>query len=141
MGAMLGIDPLDEIEGMLAAQLLVTNNALMECHRRAGLEDQPFEIRQAELNLAGKLSRAFAALVETLNRHRGKGRRQQIRVEQFYVHQGGQTAFVANMNGRGALPHRMEEDEPDARKAIAYQPEIPMRRADPEREPPCSLPP
>jgi hypothetical protein len=134
MGAMLGMAPQDEIEGMLDSQLLVTHNAIMESHRRAGIENQPFEIRQAELNLAGKLSRSFAALVETLDRHRGKGRRQQIRVEHVHVHEGGQAAFVGTMNGRGVLAHKVKEDEPNARKAIAYQPETPMRGADPERE-------
>src|SRR5258708_937691 len=74
MGAMLGIAPQDEIEGMLAGQLLAAHNAVMECHRRATVEGQPFEIRQAELNVAGKLSRTFAALIEALDRHRGKAR-------------------------------------------------------------------
>jgi hypothetical protein len=135
MGALLGMAPQDEIEGMLDAQLLVTHNAIMECHRRAMLEDQPFEIMQAQLNLAGNLSRAFSALVETLDRHRGKGRRQQIRVEHVHVHQGAQAAFVGTMNGRGALAHKVTEEEPDAQKAIAYQPDTPMRGKDPQREP------
>jgi hypothetical protein len=107
--------------------------------RRATVEGQPFEIRQAELNVAGKLSRTFAALVEALDRHRGKGRRQKISVEHVHVYKGGQAAFVGAMNGRGALPPPREEeeeekDEPDARKAIAYQPKTPMRGADPARE-------
>src|SRR5260370_3644059 len=38
MGAMLGIAPQDEIEGMLAGQLLAAHNAVMECHRRATVE-------------------------------------------------------------------------------------------------------
>jgi hypothetical protein len=133
MGGMLGTAPQDEIEGMLAGQILAAHNAIMESHRRAMLEGQPFEIRQAELNLAGKLSRAFAALVETLDRHRGKGRRQQIRVEHVHVHEGGQAAFVGTMNGRRALAHKVEE-EPDGRKAIAYQPKTPMRGPDPAWE-------
>ena len=33
----MGIAPRDELEGMLAAQLLAAHNATMECHRRAML--------------------------------------------------------------------------------------------------------
>jgi hypothetical protein len=33
--AMVGIGPKDELEGMMAAQLLAAHNAAMECYRRA----------------------------------------------------------------------------------------------------------
>jgi hypothetical protein len=55
-----GIGPRDEIEGMLAAQMIAVHNAAMECLRRAMLPNQSFEARQLNLNLANKLSRTYA---------------------------------------------------------------------------------
>jgi hypothetical protein len=37
-----GIGPKDELEGMIAAQLVASHTAAMECHRRA-TNDQTFE--------------------------------------------------------------------------------------------------
>ena len=41
--ALIGIAPKDEIESMLAAQLIAAHNAAMECYRRAMLAEQTFE--------------------------------------------------------------------------------------------------
>ena len=41
----MGIGPRDELEGMIAAQLLAAHNAAMECYRRAMLGEQTFEGR------------------------------------------------------------------------------------------------
>jgi hypothetical protein len=41
--ALSGIGPKDEIEGMIAAQLVAAYNAAMECFRRAMIPDQTFE--------------------------------------------------------------------------------------------------
>jgi hypothetical protein len=65
--------PKDEIEGMIAAQLLASHNATMECYHRAMLKEQNFESRRENLNQATKLSRTYALLLDALNRHRGKG--------------------------------------------------------------------
>jgi hypothetical protein len=51
--------------------------------------EQTFEGRRENLNQANKLSRTYAALVEALNRHRGKGQ-QKVTVEHVHVHAGGQ---------------------------------------------------
>jgi hypothetical protein len=131
MGAMLGIRPNDEIEGMIIAQIIATHNAVMECHRRAMLDNERFEVWREALNQASKLSRSWAGLVNTLDRHRGKGQ-QQIRVEHVHVNKGGQ-AIVGSINGAGRFGRKREENA-DGAKAIAYQPETPMRRADPQRE-------
>jgi hypothetical protein len=40
--ALIGISPRDEIEGMLAAQLVACHNASMECYRRAMIGEQTF---------------------------------------------------------------------------------------------------
>ena len=132
MGAMIGMDPQDEFEGVLVAQLLAAHDASMECYRRAMYSEQPSEIRHDELNAANKLSRSCAMLVDAIGRHRGKGQ-QQIRVEHVHVNKGGQ-AIVGALSRRGEFPSQGKERS-DGPKAIAYQPETPMRRADPPWEP------
>src|SRR5688572_26223722 len=64
LAALMGIGPRDEIEGMLAAQLVAAHNASMECHRRAMLGEQTFDGRKENLNQANKLSRTYTTLLE-----------------------------------------------------------------------------
>ena len=52
VSALVGIGPKDEIEGMIAAQLLAAHNASMECYRRAMLGEQTFEGHRENLNQA-----------------------------------------------------------------------------------------
>ena len=73
VAALAGIGPKDELEGMMAAQLIAAHNAAMECYRRAMIGEQSFEGRRENLAQAGKLSRTYATLLDALNRHRGKG--------------------------------------------------------------------
>jgi hypothetical protein len=87
--ALNGIAPKDEVEGMIAAQLIAAHNATMECYRRAMVDGQTSESRRENLNQANKLSRTYAVLLEALNRHRGKGQ-QKVTVEHVHVHSGGQ---------------------------------------------------
>jgi hypothetical protein len=75
VAAMVGICPKDELEGMMAAQLIAAHNAAMECYRRTMIGEQTFEGRRENLSQANKLSRTYAALIDALNRHRGKGQR------------------------------------------------------------------
>jgi hypothetical protein len=72
--AMIGAKPADELEGMLAAQMVATHSAAMECYRRAMLNEQTFEVRQDNLRQAGKLSRVYADLMLALDK-RGQARR------------------------------------------------------------------
>jgi len=89
VAALIGIGPKDELEGMMAAQLIAAHNAAMECYRRAMIGEQSFEGRHENLAQANKLSRTYATLLEALNRHRGKGQ-QKVTVEHVHVHSGGQ---------------------------------------------------
>lgn len=89
VAALIGIAPKDELEGMMAAQLVAAHNAAMECYRRAMIGEQTFEGRRENLAQANKLSRTYAALLEALDRHRGKGQ-QKVTVEHVHVHAGGQ---------------------------------------------------
>ena len=115
---------------MLAAQMVATHSASMECYRRAMLDNQTFEGRRENLNQANKLVRSYSTLVEALNRHRGKGQ-QKVTVEHVHVHQGGQ-AIVGAVQGGGVT--RESEERPYVPAAITHEPAIPMRSADPERD-------
>jgi hypothetical protein len=82
---------------MLAAQLLASHNAAMECYRRAMIAEQTLEGRKETLGQANKLCRTHATLLEALNRHRGKGQ-QKVTVEHVHVDNGGQ-AIVGHVQG------------------------------------------
>jgi hypothetical protein len=86
----------DEIEGMLAAQAMAAHHAAMECSRRAMVPDQPFEAAQGLRKAAANASRTFVELLSALDRKRGKGGQQVVRVEHVHIHQGGQ-AIVGNV--------------------------------------------
>lgn len=101
--AMLAFAPKDEIEGMLAAQAIAMHAASMECSRRAMLENQPFEAGQGFRKAAVTASRAFVELTSALDRKRGKGGKQIVRVEHVHVHPGGQAVVghVSTQAGPG----------------------------------------
>jgi hypothetical protein len=107
IAGLIGIAPQDEIEGMIAAQLLATHNATMECYRRAMIGEQTLEGRRKNLNQANKLSRTYATLIEALNRYRGKGGQQKVTVEHVDVHAGGQ-AVVGMAGPAGAQEQRRD---------------------------------
>jgi hypothetical protein len=132
VAALIGIGPKDEIEGMIAAQLLAAHNAAMECYRRAMLGEQTFEGRRENLSQANKLSRTYAVLLDALNRHRGKGQ-QKVTVEHVHVHSGGQ-AIVGTVETPGLAKTSKPERQHNAKQiADARQPA--MWSADAEREP------
>jgi hypothetical protein len=112
ISALMAISPQDEIEGMIATQLIASHNASMECFRRAMIGEQTFEGRRENLNQANKLSRTYSALLEALNRHRGKGQ-QKVTVEHIHVHQGGQ-AIVGNVQSQGGGLTSKAEEQPHA---------------------------
>lgn len=126
---LVGIAPRDELEGMIAAQLLACHNASMECYRRAMLGEQTFEGRRENLAQANKLSRTYATLLEALNRHRGKGQ-QKVTVEHVHVHAGGQ-AIVGNVEAQGGGLSPKSEDQPHA---IAHTSGTPMPCTDAARD-------
>jgi len=111
------------VEGMIAGQLIASHNAAMECYRRAMIGEQSFEGRRENLTQANKCSRTYAALLEALNRHRGKGQ-QKVVVEHVNVHAGGQ-AVVGNVStpapGGGACEKSGEQPH-----ALAYAPGVEM---------------
>jgi hypothetical protein len=106
------------------AQLIAAHNAAMECYRRAMIGEQTFEGRRENLAQANKLSRTYAALLEALNRHRGKGQ-QKVTVEHVHVHAGGQAVVgVVGTPGGGDQPK--SEEQPRAKQlAHALEPALP----------------
>ena len=98
VAALVGINPQDELEGMMAAQLIAAHNAAMECYRRAMISDQTFEGRRESLNQANRLSRTWTTLLTALNHYRGKGQ-QKVTVEHVHVHKGEQDVVGALRNG------------------------------------------
>ncbi|PWJ13800.1 hypothetical protein [Jannaschia seohaensis] len=113
VAALNGIAPTDELEGMMAAQLIASHNAAMECYRRAMIGEQTFEGRRENLNQANKLSRTWATLLDALNKHRGKGQ-QKVTVEHVHVHAGGQ-AVVGNIERPGGGGVNGSEEQPLAK--------------------------
>ncbi len=126
VAALVGIAPKDEMEGMMAAQLIAAHNAAMECYRRAMIGEQSFEGRRENLSQANKLSRTYATLLEALNRHRGKGQ-QKVTVEHVHVHAGGQ-AVVGLVGTPGGGDRGKLEEQPHAKQiAHALEPTLPSQ--------------
>ncbi|MGA9409824.1 MAG: hypothetical protein WBV78_05190 [Roseobacter sp.] len=88
---------------MMAAQLIAAYNASMECYRRAMLKQQTLEGTREALNQANKLSSTYAALLDALDKHRGKGQ-QKMTVEHVHVYAGGQ-AVVGNIERKKGGGH------------------------------------
>jgi hypothetical protein len=96
-----GIEPRDQVEAMLAAQMAATHNATMTFARRLNHVDTLAQQDSAE-RAYNKLARTFASQVEALKRYRSAGE-QTVRVEHVTVNEGGQ-AIVGNVahGGRGS---------------------------------------
>ena len=96
-----GIKPKDQVEGMLAAQMLATHNATMNCFRIAN-SSLSVDVMNAILNSANKLARSYAVQMEALNRYRGKGQRK-MTVEHVHINSGGQ-AIIGNVTKNDIVP-------------------------------------
>lgn len=99
LAVLYGIKPKDELEGMLAVQMVGVHNLAMECMRRAMLENQTEYGVDTNVSRATKLLRTFTAQIEALNRYRGHGQ-QKVVVEHVHVNEGGQ-AIVGTVEGMG----------------------------------------
>ena len=88
--------------------MVAAHNAAMECFRRAMIPGQTLAGRQTSLGQANKLTRSFATLLQTLDKHRGKGD-QTVRVEHVHVYPGGQ-AIVGAVSGSGEASQPSETD-------------------------------
>lgn len=104
-----GIGPRDELERLLAVQMIAVHHLASECLKRADDEHQTLEELNTKANIATKLLRTFTTQMEALNRHRGKV--SQIIVGNVSVSDGAQ-AIVGSVsndskNGSGEpITHR-----------------------------------
>lgn len=110
--AMAAFKPVDEIEGMLAAQAVACHFGAMEAFRRSMNQDQTSDITSRLRKDGANLARAMTDMLEALDRKRGKGP-QVVRVERVVVHEGGQ-AIVGNVTPGGRGEERKNEGEPHA---------------------------
>ena len=89
-----GVEPKDQVEAMLAAQMAAVHLATMTFARRlAHVENIPQQ--DAAERAFNKLTRTFATQMETLKRYRTGGQ-QKVTVEHVTVNKGGQ-AIVGNV--------------------------------------------
>ncbi|UOA20675.1 hypothetical protein DSM14862_03513 (plasmid) [Sulfitobacter indolifex] len=89
------LKPDGSAESMLAAQMVGTHSAALDCLRRAANENQTTVGRDMALKHAHKLMALYTQQLAALDKHRGKGR-QKVTVEHVHVHPGGQ-AVVGNV--------------------------------------------
>jgi hypothetical protein len=93
-----GVEPKDQMEAMLAAQMAATHNATMTYAERLADSSSYMESEMAEKAL-NKLARTFTTQVEALKKYRTGGK-QTVTVEHVTVNAGGQ-AVVGNVQGGG----------------------------------------
>jgi len=85
------IQPKDELEALLAAQMIGVHNLAMKFMGRANTSEAT-EVVSLNVERATKFLRTFTAQMEALNRHRGKGH-QKVTVEHVTVNHGGQAVI------------------------------------------------
>jgi len=109
LAAMHSINPNDEIEAMLASQMVATHFAAMRSMRALKNSDT-VAAQDSNGNIAIKLMRTYTAQMEALNRYRGKGQ-QKMTVEHVHVYSGGQAIVgqVSNRKGGGAVTKTGEQ--------------------------------
>jgi hypothetical protein len=90
-----GIQPKDQLETMLAAQMAAVHSLTMTYARRLANAEALPQQESAERTL-NKLARTFTAQVEALKRYRTGGE-QKVTVEHVTVNEGGQ-AIVGNVS-------------------------------------------
>jgi len=101
MALLNGIQPQDEIEGMLVVQMIAVHNMAMETMELAMITDQGFKWKEASINHATKMLRTFTVQMEALKRYRTGGQ-QKVIVEHVHVTAGGQAIVGAvSTGGRG----------------------------------------
>jgi hypothetical protein len=136
IGALHGINPGDEVEAMLAAQMVATHLAAMECLRWARTPGQTFEGRDMNLRHATKLSRTYTMQVESLKRYRSKGE-QRVVVQHQYVNVTAEQAAVQVTGGVDPAPGGRASLKPEERsheQRLGHAPEPTMRCPEPARD-------
>jgi hypothetical protein len=126
-----GIEPRDQIEAMLSAQMAAVHMASMTFARRLAHVDT-IQQQDSASNAFNKLTRTFAAQAEALKRYRSGGE-QKMTVQHVHVAEGGQ-AIVGNVSAstEGVGARKKTEVQPHA---LGYAPGVEMpRQVEKERE-------
>ena len=103
-----GVEPEDQVEAMLAAQMAAVHMATMTFAGRLATVDNLMQQDSAE-RAFNKLARTFTMQIEALKRYRTGGR-QTVTVEHVTVNAGGQ-AIVGNVE-TGGRAHRKKAGRP-----------------------------
>ena len=133
LAAVSGIAPENEIEAMLAVQMVGTHEVAMEMLTKAKRADTTDHLERYGA-LATKLLRTYTAQIDALSKLRRKGE-QTVRVEHVHVYEGGQ-AIVGNVT-QGGGAHLENGHQPHALTgpaALAFQADPTMLRADAGQE-------
>jgi hypothetical protein len=113
-----GIGPRDEIEAMLAVQMVATHDAVMtsasslKCAKTLPQQEAAADMQQ-------KFARTFAAQIEALKAHRSTGE------QHIHVHRHG---FKTGKQGRGGCKNPADQSH-EPRQSRPDEPSTPMLRA------------
>jgi hypothetical protein len=115
-----GMKPENEVEAMLLAQMVATNETAMRCLAMIGKCDM---IAQTEIfgNLATKMLRTFTAQTEALAKLRRKGE-QTVKV--VHVYPGGQAVVAETINHGGGTNEKAAEQSHEPNVAAAVGPAL-----------------
>ena len=120
LAAVSGIAPQNEVEAMLATQMVGVHEVAMEMLTRAKLADTTDALERYGA-LATKLLRTYTNQVEALAKVRRKGE-QTVRVEHVHVYPGGQ-AIVGNVT-QGGGAHDENGHQPHAPERASEKPAL-----------------
>ena len=119
-----GIRPTDELEAMLAAQMVVVHTAMM---LQGGLlyRTQTMQHQEIVASALSKLSRTYAMLMDTLKRYRSGGQ-QTVTVQHVSI--GGQNvqAVVGDVNQAGSNARPKNSQQPPLALSDMQQPAMPI---------------
>jgi hypothetical protein len=131
-----GINPRDQMEAMLAAQMAAVHDAIMTFTRRLANVETIAQQDSAERAL-NKLARTFAGQMDALQRYRNGGEHK-VMVQQVSVSDGGQ-AIVGNVTqaqpGRAHTePETMPAEPEKAAPVVPFGPRPAVATIDPDRQ-------
>ena len=106
MAILNGIQPQDELEGMLAVQMIGVHNMAMDYMGKATRTDR-VNFMNTYMNLATKSLRTFTAQMEALKKYRTGGQQKMV-VEHVHVNKGGQ-AIVGTVHQGGEVNNKNDE--------------------------------
>ena len=97
------LQPEDEAVAMLAAQMAMVHRAAMHAARRMENSDTLLQL-EAHDRCLNRLTRTYAAQMDTLKRYRSRG--QKVIVEHVHVYEGGQAIVGDVRHGGGGAPSK-----------------------------------